>query len=469
MKFLAVILVSAFLVSLLAAQQPVATSAGQAAAAVQQALDQRDLNAALRLAQDGLHRFPDDPSLQLELARVYVYQKHDSQAIDLVNNVLRRNPASRDARLELAQIYGYRSDYKRSNALYRELLASDSGDEAAAIGLVRNLLLQGRRAEASQELHAALQGHPSSLVLQEFQDFLTSSSSSGGEAGPQMPRRVQAGASFFSDSSGNRSLYSSQAFGYEIGRNLTSRFRMDETALWKTAVPTVNVYSGSEELRWKFNRYFALRGSGGAVRFPDSISQATYSGDLELYPWKGLLLSGGYSRFPILPSFESVAFDLLSTGWHSRVGYHTRNFSLDGSLFLTRYSDGNRAEREYGDIMRWFGGKTFSVGAGYAFRHIHFQQQLNNGYFSPAQYRNHLGQAGLRLNIGRIYHGEYLGNLGVEQINQGPFTTGGELLLRNEFILRRWELEADYSHYQLVQSTAAFKADMFSAGLGYRF
>jgi hypothetical protein len=92
-----------------------------------------------------------------------------------------------------------------------------------------------------------------------------------------------------------------------------------------------------------------------------------------------MLVSGGYSRFPILPTFDAAQFDLLAGGWHSRIGYHSHNFYLNGSAYFTHYSDGNNAEREFGELMKWFGSGAFSTGAGYTVRHIHFQQQLANG------------------------------------------------------------------------------------------
>ncbi len=450
-------------------QQPEQAQPSQIAAQSQQALDQRDAKEAQRLVLEGLMAFPDNEELELQLARIFIYQKHDAHAITKINAVLRHNPASRSARIELAQVYGYREEYRKSDAIYRELLSENPGDEAAALGLVHNLALEGKRDEARQQLQMALHRHPNSLLLHEYDDYLTASATSSAETPEANPGRVQSGESYFADSSGNRALYSSQAFNYQVTPNLFSRTRLDETSLWKTATPYVNVVTGWEDVRWRANRYFAIRGGAGAVRFADASSNGLYSGDLEVFPLKGLLVSGGYSRFPVIPTFDSASFNLLATGWHERIDYHTRNFSIYGAGLLSRYSDGNHGEREFGETMRWFGFGNVSVGAGYAFRHIHFQQDLNHGYFSPSQYWSHLGAGGVRLNIGKFYHGEYLGYLGGERIDAGGFTSAGEFLLRNQFFYRRWDLEANFSHFQLVQSTAAFRSDVVSGALGYRF
>jgi tetratricopeptide (TPR) repeat protein len=458
-----------FLLLSASAQQPGTPQPAQIIAQSRQALTQHNPKEALRVVLEGLAAFPENDALELELARVLVYQKHDAQAIAKINAVLGRNPEHREARLELAQVYGYREDYKRSDRIYRDLLATNPADEAAALGLVHNLVLEGKREEAREQLEAALEHHPNSLLLLEYKDYLSAPAGPAQETRLAHYGRVQSGFSYFADSSGNRSVYNAQSFSYQITRSLFSRARLDETELWKTATPAHTAVSGSEELRWRFDRFVAARASGGAIRFADNASKGIFAGDLEVYPFKGLLVSGGYSQFAILPTFDAEVFDLVARGWHERVDYRTKNLSISASGFLTRYSDGNRSEREYGEAMRWFGRGAWSVGGGYAFRHIHFSEEFNHGYFSPGQYWSHLGAGGFRLNLGKIYRGEYLGYLGGERINQGNFTNAGEVLVRNQFFYRRLDFEANYSHFQLVQSTAAFKSDVVSGAVGYRF
>jgi hypothetical protein len=193
---------------------------------------------------------------------------------------------------------------------------------------------------------------------------------------------------------------------------------------------------------------------------------------VEFYPLKPLLVSGGFSRVPVFPTFEAAQFDLLSEGWHSRVDYRTKNFSLDGTFALNHVADGNRAEREWAEGLRWFAipERPVSIGAGYAFRHLHFAQDLNHGYFSPLQYRSHLAAAGVRFRIGKRYRGEYLGYGGGEIRNGiGGYSPAGELLLKNDFFFGRWDLTADYSYFHLTQATGAFRANAVTTTLGYRF
>jgi tetratricopeptide (TPR) repeat protein len=451
------------------AQQPSELAVVEIVAQSQHALDIHDHAQALRLVQDGLRHFPDDQDLQLQLARIYVYRKQDREAIALLQSILQKEPSNRKAKLALAQIYGYREKFQKSDALYREILAAGAGDEPAELGLVRNLLVEGKGTAAKEELQAAMQRNPTSLGLQQYNDYVASSPASVTEGRAEFYHSVQDGQSYFSDSSGNRALYSSQSLAYEFNRKLFTRFRMDETSLWISSAAARNVISGSEEVHLRVNKYLGLRASGGAVRFDDTSSKALFAGDLELFPLKNAVVSGGYSQFAVAPTFESIPFDLLSQGWHTHIGYDTRNFTLNANANFGHYTDGNRVEREYGEAMRWFGTSRISVGGGYAFRHLHFTQQFNHGYFDPEQYRSHLGAGGIRFALGKVYRVEALGYFGGEKINQGNYTRAGEFQLNNHFLIHHWQLEGGYSHYQLVQSTAAFRADMVSGSVGYRF
>ena len=441
----------------------------QLVAQSQEALGQHDEQKALSLIRDGLVRFPNDEALQVQLARVYVEQKHDQQAIGLLNAILLANPTNRNAKLELAQIFGYRKNYRESDRLYRELLSASANDEAASLGLVHNLLLEGKKAEARAELQQAFTRNPTSLELQEYSDYLTNSPT---EVEYRKSHRIQSTESFFSDTSGNRSVYSSQGMVYQFSKNFTSRMRIEETSLWKTGTFTDTVLSGTGESQIRINKYIALRTSLGAVRFVDDSSHLLFGGDLELFPVKGLAVSGGFSRYPIVPTFDAAVFDLLAEGWHGRLDYQSHNFVVTGSVSFTHYSDGNDGEREWGEALRWFpwhDGK-FALAGGYAFRHIHFLQDENHGYFSPNQYHSQLAAAGFRMRLGKHYRGEYMGYGGAEILKSFDSSTpAGEVILKNDFLFGPWDLAADYSYYHLIQTTGAFRANAVNVTLGYKF
>src|SRR5215510_2815214 len=452
----------------LPAQEPAASSPSQIVLESQQSLEQHDVKKALSLVEEGLRRFPSEASLQVQLARIYSYNKHDRQAIDLLNTVLRADATNRDAKLQLAHIFGYRQNFAASDRLYRELLAANPDDEAASLGLVHNLILEGKRAEARQQAQRALEKHPGSLGLQQYSDYLATHRSFEGQR--QYFHRIQAEESYFTDSSGNHSFYSSQGFACEFSQKFTPRSIFEETTLWKPGVEKQTVASGGAEARFRVNSLVTLRASSGGVRFADGETRPLYSADLALHPWKNLLISGGYFRSCLAPTVVASFFDLLAHGWRTRVDYRTRNFSLTGNLFLRHYSDGNHSEREYAEALRWFGVGPISIAGGYAFRHLHFSDDLNHGYFSPAQYRSHLAAAGIRFHVGKIYRAEYLGYGGAEILKGlGDYTPAGELLLKNDFTFGRWNLGADYSHFHLLQTTGAFRANSGTVSLSYKF
>src|SRR6478752_1111527 len=223
-------------------QQTPEQEIAQIVAQSQQALSEHNVQKALSLIQQGLIRFPNREELQIELARVYVEQKKDRQAIGLLNSILLANPSSRNAKLELAQIFGYRENYRESDRLYGELLAANPDDEAAALGLVHNLALEGKRAESRAQLQQAFARHPTSLQLQQYSDYLASEPIEGQV---RKIHRVQNSESFFTDTSGNRSVYSNQGMVYQFSRNFTGRMRLEETSLWKTGTFTETVISGT--------------------------------------------------------------------------------------------------------------------------------------------------------------------------------------------------------------------------------
>lgn len=442
-------------------------STAEVVARSQEALDQGDPSRAFALLAKALSSYPEDEQLRLQQARILVYQHRDSQAIAIASGILRSHRADRDSKLLLAQIYGYEERYPRSDVIYQELLTANPADEAAALGLIHNLVLEDKRDDARRELKKALEQNRSSLRLQQYQEYLSASPNQHGR--PELSHRVQAGESFFSDNAGNRVLYSSQGLFYELNRNLSTRFRVEEDTLWKSGLSPVGVLYGTDELRYRLNQRVAVQASGGAVAFANQITRGVYSGDLELSPFRSLTVSGGYSSFPILPTFDAAQFDLLARGAYGRLDFRSHGFDLNGSMFFSHYSDGNDAEREYGELMKWFGGRTLSFGAGYAVRHIHFDQQLDHGYFSPGQYWSHLGAAGVRVQVGRVFRGEYLAYAGAEREDPTSYNPAGEAVASNQFLVHRWELDVNYSHFHLAQASGAFHADMASAALSYRF
>jgi len=436
----------------------------------QAALRHRHYSQASRTLKDVLKRFPGNVQLRFELGRVYVYQRQDSRAMEIFRAILRDDPSNREAKLELARVLSYDKKYEPANRLFRELLETNPNDEAAAIGLVRNLLFQKKKDDARREVEQALARHPTSIRLQQYRDDLLKEQSplAAAREGNTL-NRVQADASYLSDTAGNRALRTGQRFDRQLGRNLANSFRLDEKSLWVSQGPKANIFTVNDEGRVRVARWFFIGGGGGIVRFADHSNRTLYGGTLILHPFKRFWLQGGFSRIPITPTFQSAQIDLLAEGWWSRLDWQSRSWHVSADFSKQHYSDSNRTQREDAEIVRWIGNPHFAVGLGYQYAHSSFMQTFSNGYFNPNQYHRHLALGGFRFAIGKIYHGEYLGQYGTETVNQNPHDFAWEATAKNRFVLGKLELGADYSYFHLAQSTGAFRAQVGRMSVAYRF
>jgi len=436
----------------------------------QAALRHRHYSQASRTLEDALNRFPGNLQLRLELGRVYMHQRQDLRAMEVFRAILRDDPSSREAKLELARVLSYDMKYEPANQLFRELLTANPNDEAASIGLVRNLLFQKKREDARREVEQALTRHPNSLRLQEYRDALLKN-----QLPPAASRegnalnRLQADASYFSDTAGNRALRAGQRFDLQLGRNLTNSFRLDEKSLWVSQGPKANVFSVNDEGRVRLARWLFIAGGGGIVRFADNSNRALYRGTLILHPFKSFWLQGGFSRIPITPTFQSAQFDLLAEGWWTRLDWQPRSWRVSADFSKQHYSDSNRTQREDAELLRWIGNSRFAMGLGYQYAHSSFTQTFAHGYFNPNQYHSHLGLGGFRFGVGKFYRGEYIAAYGAETVDQNPYQIAWEATAKNRFVLERLEMGADYTYFHLAQSTGAFRAQVGRVSVAYRF
>jgi tetratricopeptide (TPR) repeat protein len=445
-------------------------SAEQSIAKAEASLRHRHYSQASRTLEDALKQFPGNVQLRLELGRVDVYQRQDSRATEVFRAILRDDPSNREAKLELARVLSYDKKYAPANQLFRELLATNPNDEAASIGLVRNLLAQNKRDDARREVEQALARHPNSLRLQEYSDDLLKNQLplAASREGNTL-NRVQADASYFSDTTGNRALRAGQRFDLQLGHNLTNSFRLDEKSLWVSQGPKANIVTVNDEGRVRLANWLFIAGGAGIVRFADNSNRALYRGTLILHPLKNFWMQGGFSRIPITPTFQSAQFDLLAEGWWTRLDWQPRSWRVSADFSKQHYSDSNRTQREDAELLRWIGNSHFAVGLGYQYAHSSFTQTFSNGYFNPNQYHSHLGLGGFRFGVGKLYRGEYLVEYGAETVDQNPYQTAWQATAKNRFVFGKLEMGADYTYFHLAQSTGAFRAQVGQVSAAYRF
>jgi tetratricopeptide (TPR) repeat protein len=426
---------------------------------------------AIRTLKEGLNTFPESNDLRIELGRAYLLNHQDAPAIALFREVLRREPGNRLARLELARVLGYRRDYKESDLLYRELLRADAHDEAAATGLASSLLHQKRGLEARQVIDEALNDHPNSLLLQEYRDRLEKGELGGEEREPtRRVNRVQTQTDYVSDSDGNHFWRASQRFDYEFTPNLSNHLDVEERWLRHPGRSSADVAAGMDEFHVRLAGPITISGGGGVVRFGDNSHRSLYSGALDLRPARHMWLDAGFSRTPFYPDARAAKYDLTMEGWHATFDWQPGPWRTAAWWAKQHISDGNRAQREDVEVLRWIGPPRFAVAAGYRYTHYDFKEDPHHGYFSPDEYQSHLGVTGVTYKLGRSFTAEYLVRLGAQSLARGsPYEFASEVSLRNKAIIGQWEIDADYFYFHQVQASGAFSSQAGRVGVAYRF
>jgi hypothetical protein len=432
---------------------------------------------------------PEACQLTLLLGLAYLYSRDDKNATVQFRGLLARDPQNRRAKLELARIYGYHSKYAPSNQLYRELLAADSSDEPASIGLVRNLIRMNKLTEANAAINAGLAAHPNSLRLQEYKDDLY-----------RPPRRPNAGASdaihlpqynvenwtsVVSDSAGDRIVEDSSRMNVQLSQNLSARaasnFRHLSSVGTVVQAPDGNtdnaggarvvaiIVDASARFDYHLRPWLTVNGGGGGIRFNEGASRAVFQSGFEVHPTSALYLDATYLRFPVLPTQRAATYDLTAQGLRTSVDWLPPQWRLHLDTSELKYTDGNLRHRQDLEVIRWFGTGHVNIGAGYGGSHFTFSKLLNHGYFSPDTYQSHTGIASVRVHYQRKFYGEYRVNAGGESISGLPFRVVYELSAENYLRLRRWDIHADYTFYHFTQSTGAFQTNLVILGFKYRF
>jgi len=455
-------------------------SSEPALAAGRAALQQHLYGKAIRVLEEGLKSFPDASDLKLELGRAYLYDRKDSRAMELFREVLSNSPSNRQAKLELARAFAYSRDYEDSDRLFYDLLQTNA-DEASEVGLIRNLLHEGKYDDAHRELQRAQARDAGSRHLQQYQKYLddrrtppieTERVDDMEESIPEGRENLESlwsGVTFYTDSSGNRSRQTSQQFDYGYARKIFSRTLVEETALQQNSGPTADVLRAVNEIRLQPVRNVTLAAGGGGVRFDRGTSIGLYQGELGFRLARTLGISGGYSRSPVIATFQAAELNLTAQGWHTGLNWSPRDWSLSASGASLHFSDGNDARTAGAEIMRLFAISRISFTTGYAFSYQSYDKNFAHGYFDPSKYQSHLGSAGVRFAAGRHFRAEYSVHAGAESISGAPFQPAWDVTFRNRVLLQRWEFDGIYTYSQLAQASGAFTSHTSSFVASYRF
>jgi hypothetical protein len=464
----------------LAARGQAPAASEQSLAAGRTALQQHHYGKAIRVLEEGLKSFPNDSNLRLELGRAYLYDHKDGRAIELFKQILSEAPSNAEAKLELARAFAYGRDYADSDRLYRELLEVNRSEDSE-VGLIRNMIHEGKSAEAREELGRATERHPGSRRLLECEMQLDHHGTplieiervdDRAESTPEgrgSVERLGAGVTYYTDSSGNRSVQSSQQFEYGYIGKFFSRTLVEENSLQQNSGPKANISRTTEEVRLMPLRNVTLAAAGGAVRFDNGSSIGLFQGELGLRLARTFGISGGYARNPVVPTYLAAKFNLISQGWHAGLNLSPRNWSFAASGSSQHYSDGNDSRSADAELNHFFGTPRIALITGYRFGYLSYDQAFAHGYFDPSKYQSHLGGAGISFAGGRHFRGDYSVHVGAESVSGGPFTPAYDITFRNRVLVQQWDFSGIYSYSHLAQSSGAFTSQTSSFMVSYRF
>lgn len=138
-------------------RQIASLSAGSAVVQAGQLSAEGNQRAALAQLQPALREMPDNPAVNLALARVYLASNRATEAQGIADAVLARNPGSLEALMVAADAAMARQDWRRADALLQEGRSRYPADPQV-------MLLEARRARAQGDHYRALRALESAGV-----------------------------------------------------------------------------------------------------------------------------------------------------------------------------------------------------------------------------------------------------------------------------------------------------------------
>jgi hypothetical protein len=377
------------------------------------------------------------------------------------------------AMIELARAYGYQGHYKQSEALYRALLRVDSADEAAEIGLIRDFLHTGQTGRARVWLTAALKSHPESVCLRELQRRLSALEEQlkFPEGAVQGRRYVTDRNLFLADSAGNRLFDTALSLRMELAPRLPIKAYLSDRLLSSRygEGTGVSLQSATILLQARATDRLTFTAGGGGLRFSGGASKGLYHIGGEYRPVRHMWIDFSYEKRPVAPTESAAALHLVARGLVGEVAWKSPSYEINGTIVREHYSDRNDRREEEFDAMRWFRSPQLSVGGGYQFRHLAFEQLLHHGYFNPDKYFNHGALADLRFSSGSRLSADYKLTIGAESISSAPYKLAYEAILSHKWETEKWDVNADYLYYHFAQASGAYQAHGVRFGVTYRF
>jgi tetratricopeptide (TPR) repeat protein len=373
-----------------------------------------------------LERNPEDETIRLERAKVQSWSGDYGPVIGIYEAHLKGSPDDQKTRLELAKVLSWSGKLDRSITAYRQVLEAEPDNLEAQIGLARVLSWSGDHAAADARYDAILSGNPDHLGAQlgktqlamwggntrkahHMLDELEAASPGNEEIAryrAELERYrqlvVQATYDDIDDSDGNDYRVTRVTATGHLTRfsTLTGIARRAETQLdaRQATVHFVGLMYGISlpkgvELRVTGGVDFIDPSHAAHQRYANGATHTRLVGTVAAFgPVAGTWrwnVSAGHTTFDALREVvdNDIYLDSVQGGADGRWG----KFMLGAAAGYTDFSDDNsRIHFTAYVLYPWELPYDVHIEAGYRYRYMDFDENLNNGYFDPSDFHSHL-------------------------------------------------------------------------------
>jgi len=423
----------------------------------------KDYDGAIAMYRAVLRDHPSRAEARKGLAAVFAWKGLYEKSIVEYRKVLLQNPADREASLGLARTLAWKGDYRGSETVYRDVLNKDGTNKEARLGLGRTLWWSGDRRGADKELGEVLElepGNSEALALREkirlekgpalSLDFIVSEDSDsnhleiysvGGYYSPMAGLKLSL---VFSEFEASRFFERSRAKSlglrgsYRLAKKTTISSRLAFLSLDTPTNPTSEM-TGASSVRQGLSDNFRA--------------------------------GAGYSHYALLDTAQLIRNNIRIDEFSAYLAGNAVYVDFTTGIKYGDYSDGNTRKDFFIDISRNFEYYGIIFTAGYRLDYRDFADDLNNGYFDPADFFSHTfyGRARGSFYGGRIEFDALAGG-GVQSFNTTSESTTRLSLEVKGHITRDLTIRgrAKYARSALA-SAAGFKYEEYRAGLDYHF
>jgi len=423
----------------------------------------KDYDNAVKLYREVLSGFPHRADARKGLARTLAWQGHYGESIAEYGKVLSVEPGDTEARLGLARALAWKGDYRASVAQYRKILAEDPSNTEARLELGRTLWWMGKRRESLRQINGVIESDPENSGARSMRHKINL------DTGPLLS--LDFIVSEDSDSN-HLEIYSADAYYSPMpGLKLDLVFSQFEAS---RMTDRSRARSLGLRVRYKLFRKTTLAGKLAFLSLDtptNPTSELTGGVSLRQELPAGFRAGAGYSHYALLDTAQLIRNNIRLDEFFAYLSGNVMYLDFTTGIRYGDYSDGNRRKDFFLDVSKSheYYGILFTLG--YRLDYRDFSDDLNNGYFDPADFFAHTiyGRARGSFYGGRIEYDALAGG-GVQSFNSTSESTTKLSLQVKGHITDRLTIRggAKYERSALA-SASGFKYEEYRAGLDYLF